>query len=110
VPIHLLLVIVYSVGVVAFGIWTSRFVRRSSDFFVGGRSMGAGLILSSMLAANIGAGSTVGAAGKAYEEGISAWWWVGSAGIGSVVFALVVAPALWRLARDHDFFTTGDYL
>src|SRR5215203_6314991 len=63
-----------------------------------------------MLAANIGAGSTVGAAGKAYTDGISAWWWVGSAGIGSVVFALVVAPALWRLAKEHDFFTTGDYL
>jgi solute:Na+ symporter, SSS family len=110
VSIHLLLVIVYSVGVVALGIWTSRFIRQSSDFFVAGRSMGPGLIFASMLAANIGAGSTVGAAGKAYTDGISAWWWVGSAGIGSVVFALVVAPALWRLAKEHHFFTTGDYL
>jgi SSS family solute:Na+ symporter len=110
VQIHLTLVIVYSVGIVVLGIWSSRFVRQSSDFFVGGRSMGAGLIFASMLAANIGAGSTVGAAGQAYKDGISAWWWVGSAGIGSVVFALVVAPALWRLAKEHDFFTTGDYL
>jgi solute:Na+ symporter, SSS family len=110
VSIHLVLLIVYSVGVVALGIWTSRFIRHSSDFFVAGRSMGPGLIFASMLAANIGAGSTVGAAGQAYKDGISAWWWVGSAGIGSVVFALVVAPALWKLAREHDFYTTGDYL
>jgi solute:Na+ symporter, SSS family len=110
VNIHLVLLIVYSVGVVALGIWTSRFVRQSSDFFVGGRSMGAGLIFASMVAANIGAGSTVGAAGLAYKDGISAWWWVGSAGIGSVVFGLVVAPALWRLAKAHDFYTTGDFL
>src|SRR5687767_1072504 len=41
--IHLLLLIVYSVGVVALGLWTARFVRRSSDFFVGGRSLGPGL-------------------------------------------------------------------
>jgi solute:Na+ symporter, SSS family len=107
---HLLLLIVYSVGVVALGVWASRFVRGSSDFFVGGRSLGPALLMSSMLAANIGAASTVGVAGKAYQEGISAWWWVGSAGIGSLLFALTVAPALWRLAKAHQFYTTGDYL
>jgi SSS family solute:Na+ symporter len=110
VNLHLLLLIVYSVGVVALGVWASRFVRGSSDFFVGGRSLGPALLMSSMLAANIGAASTVGVAGKAYQEGISAWWWVGSAGIGSLLFALTVAPALWRLAKAHQFYTTGDYL
>jgi SSS family solute:Na+ symporter len=110
VNLHLLLLIVYSVGVVALGVWASRFVRGSSDFFVGGRSLGPALLMSSMLAANIGAASTVGVAGKAYQEGISAWWWVGSAGIGSMLFALTVAPALWRLAKAHQFYTTGDYL
>ena len=108
--LHLLLLIVYSVGVVALGIWASRFVKGSSEFFVGGRSFGPMLLMSSMLAANIGAASTVGVAGKAYQEGISAWWWVGSAGIGSLLFALTVAPALWRLATAHQFYTTGDYL
>lgn len=108
--IHLALLVVYSVGIIAFGIWTSRFVRQSADFFVAGRSLGAGLIFSSMLAANIGAGSTVGVSGLAYHQGISAWWWVGSAGLASIVFALWVAPRLWRLATEHNFYTTGDYL
>jgi SSS family solute:Na+ symporter len=110
VNLHLLLVIAYSVGVVALGLWTSRLVRGAGDFFVGGRTLGPGLLMSTMLAANIGAASTVGVAGKAYQEGISAWWWVGSAGIGSLLFALTVAPALWRLANTHGFYTTGDYL
>jgi SSS family solute:Na+ symporter len=110
VNIYLVLLIVYSVGVVALGVWTSRFIRQSSDFFVGGRSLGPGLIFATMLAANIGAGSTVGAAGQAYKDGIGAWWWVGSAGIGSLVFAFTVAPALWKLAKTHNFYTTGDYL
>ena len=108
--IHLILLIVYSIGVIGFGVWTSRLVRGSSDFFVAGRSLGPGLILTSMLAANIGAGSTVGVAGLAYQQGISAWWWVGSAGLGSFVFAFVVAPRLWRLAAANNFYTTGDYL
>jgi SSS family solute:Na+ symporter len=110
VSLHLVLLIVYSVGVIALGIWASRFVRGSSEFFVGGRALGPALLMSSMLAANIGAASTVGVAGKAYQEGISAWWWVGSAGIGSLLFAFTVAPALWRLAKAHQFYTTGDYL
>ena len=108
--VHLTLLIVYSIGVIGFGIWTSRFVRGSSDFFVAGRSLGPGLVMVSMLAANIGAGSTVGVAGLAYRDGISAWWWVGSAGIGSFVFAWLVAPRLWRLAKERNFYTTGDYL
>ena len=110
VNLHLTLLIVYSVGVVGLGIWTARFVRSSSTFFVAGRSLGPGLILASMLAANIGAGTTVGATGLAYREGLSAWWYVGSAGIGSLVFAFWVAPRMWRLAKDNDFYTTGDYL
>ena len=108
--LHLTLLILYSFGIVGLGIWTARLVRGSSDFFVAGRSLGPGLVLASMLAANIGAGSTVGAAGLAYRDGLSAWWWVGSAGLGSLVFAFVVAPRLWQLAKDNDFYTTGDYL
>jgi solute:Na+ symporter, SSS family len=108
--LQLVLLVAYSVGVVGLGIWTARFVRTSSTFFVAGRSLGPGLILSSMLAANIGAGTTVGATGIAYRDGISAWWYVGSAGIGSLIFAFSVAPRMWRLAKEHDFYTTGDYL
>src|SRR5262245_21324419 len=63
-----------------------------------------------MLASNIGAGSTVGVAGRAYRDGIATWWWVGAAGIASFVLAFWVGPRLWRLAKTHDFYTTGDYL
>jgi SSS family solute:Na+ symporter len=95
---------------VLLGLWSSRLVRGSGDFFVAGRKLGPGLIFTTMIAANIGAGSTVGAAGLAYRDGLSAWWWVGSAGLGSLVFAFWVAPRLWRVATAHNFYTTGDYL
>src|SRR5882672_1076184 len=108
--LQLTLLIVYTVSVIVLGLWTSRLIRGSGDFFVAGRSLGPGLIFVTMIAANIGAGSTVGAAGLAYRDGISAWWWVGSAGLGSIVFAQWVAPRLWRVAKEHDFYTTGDYL
>ncbi|MGE0393633.1 MAG: sodium:solute symporter family protein, partial [Vicinamibacterales bacterium] len=62
----LILVGAYSVAVVALGLWSARLVRGSSDFFVAGRSLGPGLIFTSMIAANIGAGATVGVTGLAY--------------------------------------------
>jgi SSS family solute:Na+ symporter len=108
--IHLALLVVYSVLLTAVGLWVSRLVRGSSDFFVAGRTLTAPLIFSTMLAANIGAGTTVAAAGLAYREGISAWWWNGSAAIGSLALAFWIGPRIWRLAARHGFYTAGDYL
>jgi SSS family solute:Na+ symporter len=62
------------------------------------------------LAANIGAGSTVGAAGLAYRDGISAWWWNGAAAIGSIFLALWIGPRIWKIAAEHNLYTAGDYL
>ena len=85
-------------------------MRGASDFFVAGRRLGPGLIFSTMLAANIGAGSTVGATALGYTNGISAAWWVGSAAIGSVVLAFWIGPAMRRQAEAHQLRTVGDYL
>ncbi len=77
--IHLALLLAYSAALVGLGLWIGRRVRVARDFFVAGRGLGPGLIFSTMLAANIGAGSTVGATGLGYRDGLAAWWWVGSA-------------------------------
>ena len=106
----LLILVAYAVLMIVLGVVVSRRVRGSSDFFVAGRGLGAGLIFSTLLAANIGAGSTVGAAGLGYRDGMSAWWWVGSAGIGSVILALTVGPKIWRVAKEQNLYTVGDYL
>jgi SSS family solute:Na+ symporter len=107
---YLLILIAYAVFMIVLGAVVSRRVRASSDFFVAGRGLGPGLIFSTMLAANIGAGSTVGAAGLGYRDGLSAWWWVGSAAIGSAILALTVGPKIWQVAKEHNLYTVGDYL
>jgi SSS family solute:Na+ symporter len=85
-------------------------VRGSADFFVAGRRLSAPLIFTTVLASNIGAGATVGATGLGYRDGISAWWWNGSAAIGSIFLALFIGPRIWRIASEHNLYTTGDYL
>src|SRR5262249_57142455 len=79
-------------------------------FFVAGRQLGPGLIFSTMPAANIGGGSTVGATGLGYRDGLSAWWWVGSAAAGSAVLALWIGPRIRRVAAARDLKTVGDFL
>ena len=74
------------------------------------RKLGALLLFSTVLAANIGVGSTVGAAGLGYRDGLSAWWWVGSAAVGTAILALWVGPRIWRVATEHGLYTVGDYL
>jgi len=108
--VHLALLVGYSVALVALGLWIARRVRSSADFFVAGRALTAPLLFSTVLAANIGAGTTIGAAGVGYRDGISAWWWNGAAAIGSLGLAFVVGPRIWRIASTHNLYTAGDFL
>ena len=107
---YLALLVVYSAAQIALGLWIGRRVTTSNDFFVAGRRLGPGLIFSTMLAANIGAGSTVGATGLGYRDGLAGIWWVGSAAVGSVLLALWIGPAIRRVAAERDLRTVGEFL
>jgi SSS family solute:Na+ symporter len=102
--------IAYSILLVGFGLLISRRVKKADDFLVAGRTLGSGLLATTFLAANIGAGSTVGATGLGYIYGFGAWWWVGCAGIGSLILANTVGPRIWTLAASHGWRTVGDFL
>src|SRR5207253_9151805 len=108
--IHLGLLLAYSALLVVLGLVIGRRVSGTKDFFVAGRRLGPGLLFSTMLAANIGGGSTVGATGLGYRDGLSAWWWVGSAALGSIVLALWIGPRIRQAAAAHDLKTVGDFL
>lgn len=110
VALQLGLLLAYLLLLVGVGVATSRGVRGSATFFVAERRLGPGLLFATFLAANIGAGSVIGASGLGYRDGLSAWWWVGSAGIGSLLLATWIGPRIWRVARDHGLYTAGDWL
>ena len=108
--LQLAVLIIYSALFIGFGLLISRKVKKADDFLVAGRSLGPGLLATTFLAANIGAGSTVGATGLGYVYGFGAWWWVGSAGIGSFILANTVGPKIWELASKYGWRTVGDFL
>ncbi|HEX7085616.1 MAG TPA: sodium:solute symporter family protein [Vicinamibacterales bacterium] len=106
----LALLLIFAALQVGVGLFIGRRVRGASDFFVAGRRLPPLLVFATFLAANIGAGSTVGAASYGYRLGVGAWWWNASAGLGSLLLAAWAGPRLWRLAHDRGFLTFGDFL
>lgn len=106
----LLYIFLYAIILVTLGAFIGRKAKSASDFFVAGRNLNAGLLFTTLIAANLGAGSTVGVTALAYQHGLSAWWWIGSAGIGSMILAFIVGPRIWKIARANNFYTLSDYL
>lgn len=107
---YVLFILGYAVLLILIGALVGRRVKSAEGFFVAGRRLNAGLLFTTLIAANLGAGSTVGVSALAYQHGLSAWWWIGSAGIGSLILALWVGPKIWRVARKYDLYTLSDYL
>ncbi|VBB08725.1 sodium/solute symporter [Lucifera butyrica] len=107
---YLAVILLYAVVLIAAGLMIGRYVKGASDFFVAGRKLGTALLFATLIAPNIGAGSTVGVAGLGYKFGLSAWWWIASSALGSLILAFVVGPAIWREAKKRNLYTLGDYL
>ncbi len=108
--LHLIVLLSYAITLMGVGLLIGRHVRDTGEFFVAGRRLSPFLVFSTMLAANIGAGSTVNAAALGYRDGLSAWWWVGSAGLGSIVLAWWIGPRIRALSKRHELRTIGDFL
>jgi solute:Na+ symporter, SSS family len=64
------IIVVYLVGITALGLWASRGIRTSQDFFLAGRSLPWWVAGASLVVSDIGAKDMVGLAGDAYRYGI----------------------------------------
>ena len=107
---YLMVIALYAVLLIAVGVIISRKVKGADDFFVGGRKMAPFLLFITLVAPNIGAGSTVGVAGMGFTSGISAAWWIIASAVGTFILAFVIGPKIWEIAKNRGFYTLGDYL
>lgn len=60
---YLVVIVGYALFLILLGYGIGKHVKGASDFFVGGRSFSWKLLFTTLIAANIGAGSTVGVTG-----------------------------------------------
>lgn len=97
VDVPILIVIVYMLGMLAVGFFTNKYaVKSSTDYMLAGRRMGVLMIATSLSANNIGGGSTLGVATRAFGDwGMSAAWYVLAASIAMIPLAWF-APKIRR--------------
>ena len=105
--LDLTLVIVYLVAVTAFGLWASRGIRSSKDFFLAGRSLPWWAAGMSMVVSDIGAKDMIGLAGDAYRFGIVMmnFDFVGCT-LPLLVAAFLFIPFFW----SSEVYTIPEYL
>ncbi|BBM87279.1 sodium:solute symporter family transporter [Candidatus Uabimicrobium amorphum] len=106
-PIDYVIVAIYLIGILFLGIYLSRYIRSSSDYFLAGRMLPFWAIGMSIVVTDIGATDMVGLAGQAYRYGIAVanFDWLGSFPA-MVIAAFVFIPYYWRAG----IYTIPEYL
>ncbi len=95
-PLIITIVALYLAGMLFIGWLASRRIRSNEDFMVAGRRLGPVMLAGTLAATEVGGGSSMGVAEKAYGAwGMSASWYVITMTITFVVLAFI-APRLRR--------------
>jgi Na+/proline symporter len=105
-PLDWAVLVVYLVGIVAFGMWAGRGSRHMDEFFLAGRSMRWWAIGLSVMATQISAITFVGTTGQAYTDGMRFLVVYFGLPIAMVVLCVTLVPFFYR-AR---VFTAYEYL
>ena len=98
-----LTILLYLLGLIAYGAWHSRRIKTQEDFAVAGRQLGVFVLVGTMLATWIGTGSLIGNAEKTYSVGIAMILMP----IGSVVGLMLLSTVAMRV-RSFGQLTVQD--
>ena len=91
-----IIMVAYMAAMIGIGLYSRTKIKNSTDYHLAGRRLGVIMMAGTLAATEIGGGSSVGVASKAYGSwGLSAGWYVVCAGIGILLVSLV-APQLRR--------------
>ncbi|MFH2128873.1 MAG: sodium:solute symporter family protein [bacterium] len=95
ITIDMVIITVYLLVLLGIGFYASRKIKDSMDFSIAGRKIGFPILLGTLIGTSIGAASTMGKAGKAYEIGIALFFATMAYAVGLFIFGLI-APAIRR--------------
>lgn len=94
--IVVVIVVLYMGAMIGIGLYARTRIKSSEDYHLAGRRLGVLMLAGTLAATEIGGGSSVGVASKAYGDwGLSAGWYVVCAGIG-ILLVSFIAPAMRR--------------
>lgn len=102
--------VAYKVALVAIGVAFNRRTQDATEFFLGGRKLGAWVAALSASASSSSAWSLLGVSGAAYSWGLGAVWIFPACVGGFALNWYVLAPRLRRLSLRDDALTVTDVL
>ncbi|KPL11926.1 hypothetical protein AMJ85_02505 [candidate division BRC1 bacterium SM23_51] len=101
---------VYSLVIVAIGVYSARYARRSDeDYFLAGRGLRSWLAALSASASSESGWVTMGLVGWAFTEGVRAYWIIPGCLVGFWFNWFVIARPLCRQSRALGALTVPDY-
>ena len=103
-----LIVVLYQSVLVGIGLWARGRTRDHTDYFIGGRRLGAMVSSLSYAASTASAWMILGVSGIAYTQGASAIWLLPGTMIGHVVNWFLLAPRLRAASARNGWVTLTD--
>ena len=102
--------IAYKIVLVLIGLWAQRRTRDTTDFFLGGRRLGALVAAISASASSSSAWTLLGVSGAAFSLGLSSLWLFPATVSGFLINWLWVAPRLMPAARAGGSVTLPEFI
>ncbi|MEQ8403692.1 MAG: sodium/proline symporter [Oceanicaulis sp.] len=102
--------VVYKIVLIGIGVWASRLNKNESDFFLGGRGLGAWVAGLSYAASTSSAWVLLGFSGFVYAVGVSALWMVPGIWLGYVLVWLWFGPRLRAETAAKGHVTPSDFM
>jgi len=90
--------VIYLVAMIVIGLFASRKVKNSDDYLVAGRNLSLPVLVGTLTAGWLGAGTVVGYASLAYNNGFGALWWA-FGGLAGATIIVIMAGKLRKLAK-----------
>ncbi len=99
--IDVVIIVVYLLGILSFGLYFKRFVKSQNDYFLAGNMLPWWIIAMSIIGTNIGAYDYIGAAGGAYRFGIAQanYEWIGA--IPAIIISAFLFIPYYKKARVY---------
>jgi len=103
--------IVYTVGIIAVGLYSARFASRStSDYLLARKGLGAWVTAISASASSESGWITLGLVGTAFNEGLAAIWVVPGCLLGYAFNWWLMARPIQKHASTHEVYTIPDLM
>ncbi len=92
----LIIILLYLLALLAVGYFANKKIKTTQDYSIAGRKLGFPVLLGTLVGTAVGAASTMGKAGKAYETGLALFFATSAYAIGLGLFGFI-APTIRRI-------------